>query len=327
MVFKNKPHFQRISWCCTLFLAVVCLAVYAVDLYFNIALTHRNWMHHDYAKTKVTPEHIINEYMTQITPARWSLLVWPIIYGLLIIWFIYIFYLLLCRQLCSRDNKSSVFPGIFWFLFIIVNVLNGVWLYLFMHKDMLISGIVLLVLVVMLYALNMIAFRVCWQDVGYNDSKKSNDVEQTDDNIELSHCEVVLLRILTLNAFPLYAIWCSIAACLQWAIIFQYFWLHWSDNVASVVTLAILSAMLLIFWSISLLFKRECFVWTWLPSLSLLAVFIAIVKRHSMGSMHEPGTLFAFVLLIVTGVMILLKLVTLCLCHPKYNNNPRFSPI
>jgi hypothetical protein len=264
--------------------------------------------------------------MTQITPATWVIIVWPVLYGLLIIWFIYVFYLLMCRQLCSRDNKSSLFPGLFWFLFIVVNILNAIWLYLFVHHNMLISGIILLILIVMLYVLNMMAYRVCWQEVTYN-SYNSNDVEQNEENIELSHCEVVLLRILTLNAFPLYAMWCTITACLQWTIIFQHFLFHWSDDVASIVTLAILSMVLMMYWAMSILFKREYFVWTWLPSLSLIVFFIGMIARHhSMGGLHEPGLLFGFVLLIVTGVMILIKLVTLCLCHPKYNN-PRFSRI
>jgi hypothetical protein len=265
--------------------------------------------------------------MTQLTPTMWSMIIWPILYGLIAIWFLYVFYLLMCRQLCSRDNKASLFPAMFWFLFIIANVVNGVWLYLYMHHDMLVSGIVLLVLNVILYALCLMAYRVCWHDVSYDNNRNTNDVEQ-EDNVELSHCEVVLLRILTLNAFPLYAVWCSIIACIQWTIIFKYMLFHWSDSVSSIITLAIFTGLMLILWSIAILFKREYFVWTWLPSASLIVVFIGMIhKHHSIGGIHAPGLLFAFILLIVTCVMLLIKLVTLCLCHPKNNNNPRFSKI
>jgi len=297
-------------------LALFCAITFFIDLYFNVALVERNHFYHDSYDNK-TPEAAIHKYMTQITPASWLVFVWVVIYAAFILWFLYVFYLLICRQLCSRDNKSPLFPSLFWFLFIIVNVLNAVWLSLFSHDDMIVSGIVLLILTVTLYALNIMAYRACWFDITYyNDS---NDVASYDgDIVELSRCEVTLLRILTLNGLPLYAMWCTLAATLQWAIIFQYFLFHWSDNLSCIIPLAILSVLLLMYWGMSILINREYFVWTWAPCLVLIVGFVAtIVKHHSIGGMHAPAVFFVFILLIVTSIMIMLRLVTLCLCRPK----------
>jgi len=201
----------------SLFLAVISLITFGMDLYVNYSMTRHN---HDNIEKQIT-----SEYMTQITPPNWMFMVWNVIYILLIIWYIYVFYLLLCRQLFSRRNKTPLFPGIFWLLFIIINVLNGVWMYLFTHHHMVQSGIVLIVLTAMLILLNFIAFRICWKDVVSSDGRyRSNDPEccnnDDDDIVELSSCEIGLLRSLTLNALPLYGMWCLLATCIQWTIIF-----------------------------------------------------------------------------------------------------------
>jgi hypothetical protein len=279
--------------------------------------------------TKYSPEEITNRYMTQITPSLWMFRIWGVIYGLLIIWYIYIFYLLLCRQLFSRKNKSPLFPGIFWLLFIIVNVLNAIWLYLFLNRYMTLSGIIIIILTLMLYLLNMIAYRVCWLDVASCrcNSQYDNDVESNDDIVELSTCEIILLRLLTLNGLPLYAMWCTIASCIQWAMILQYFTFHWSSNVSSIVVLSVLSLILLIYWNIDLMAKRSYFVWTWLPWFALIAGLIAILDRYnSFGSERRPGLFFAFILLVVSGFMLMMKFFSLLLCPPRYDS-PRFSRV
>lgn len=326
MVYKNsRSRFQMLSWCCSCFLALICAALFAIDLYFNIALSdHDNVKHHRYQQ--LTPSNFISQYWMPITPASWTFIVWIVLYALITLWFLFVFYLMMCRQLCSRDMKSSLFPSIFWFLFSIVHILNGVWLYLGLRQNIVISGIVLLVLTIMLYVLWMMVSRVCWQDVtAYNDS---NDVESSDDEvIELSCCEVMLLRLLTLNIFPFYAIWCTLMACLQWAIIFHYSLFHWSQNLSCIISLAVLSVFLLMYWMLSSFVKREWFTWTWLPTISVIVGCIAvIVRQHTIGGRHAPAVLFVFILMLVSIAVLVFRFVTLCLCPPKFSNH-RFSRV
>jgi len=267
------------------------------------------------------PCKVFREHMTQITPASWVFSVWLILSGIFIVWFLYVFYLLICRQSCSRDNKSPLFSGIFWFLFIMVNVLNAISSHLFINDHILISGIILLILVITLYVLSSLAARVALFDAVC----KNND--SNDDNVELSVCEIALLRMLTLNVFPLYAMWCTLMACLHWAIIFKYHLFHFSDNVSCVLALGILSVILVIHWAFELLFKRKYYVWTWLPSFALVVFFTAIIMKHrSVGGLHTPGLFFAFILLIVAGIAIIIKSCGICLCYPK-TPSPRFSRI
>jgi len=245
-----------------------------------------------------------------------------------------IFFLLL-RQLCSRSNKSPLFPGIFWFLFIIVNILNAVWIYSFYHSSMILAGVILAVLTLVLYLLNMIAFRVCWFDVysnGNNNNNNSssaadkNDVESADvDLVELSHCELMFLKLLTLNGLPLYAMWCTIATGIQWSMIFKYYLFHLSDNTACIIDLSILSVVLIMYWHAEHYHKRLYLSCTWLPYLALIVAFSGMIDRyHSIGGMHRPALLFAFILLIVTIINYFIKLLTTCMCPSKVEN-PRFS--
>jgi len=248
------------------------------------------------------------------------------LYISLIVWFLYVFYLMMCRQLCTRDMKSPLFPSIFWFLFCIVHILNAVWLYLGLRHNIVISGIVLLVLTIILYVLWMMSCRVCWIDITC--CHDPNDVESSDEDVvELSSCEITLLRFLTLNIIPFYAMWCTLTACLQWAIIFHYSLFHWTQNVSCILTLVVLSIILLMYWMLSCFIKRDWFVWTWLPTISVIVACLAVlIKRDTIGGTHAPAVLFVFVLMIVSAIVLAFRFITLCLCPPKFSD-ARFSRV
>jgi len=311
------------SYCFTLFLALVCVAVFVINLFIGQSYS---WNRYD---------NVTNKHLTQITPALWALYFWDVVYGLLIIWFTYVLFLLF-RQLCSRSNKSPLFPGMFWFLFIIINVLNAIWAYSFVHNNLILAGVIGIILCLMLYLLNWMAYRVCWFDIysygnnnnNDNNNNNKNDVESNnDDLIELSHCQISLLRFLTLNALPLYAMWCTISTAVEWASIFKYSMFHWSDNTSSIVVLTIFSLILLLFWHSEHLHKREYFVWTWLPLMGLIVALSAMIDRYgSVGGVHRPGLFFAFILLIISLVTLILKVFTTCICPPRVEN-PRFSRV
>jgi len=326
MVYKNsRSNFQLLSWCCSCLLALLCAALFVIDLYANIALSsHKEVKHHRYDQLNL--HGFMDRYLVEITPAWWTVIIWIILYALLVLWFLYVFYLMMCRQLCSRDMKSPLFPSIFWFLFCIVHILNGVWLYLTLRQNLVISGIVLLVLTILLYVLWMMVSRVCWLDVtSYNDP---NDVESCDDDVvELSSCEVMILRFLTFNIFPFYAIWCTVTACLQWSIIFHYSLFQWSQNLSCILSLAVLSVILLIYWMICSFVKRDWFIWTWLPTISVFFAGLAVLlQQHTIGGRHAPAVLFVFVLMLVSAVVLVFRFFSLCCCPPKFSNH-RFSRV
>jgi len=175
----------------------------------------------------------------------------------------------------------------------------------------------------------MMAFRICWVDVRLSSSNTYNNDDEcyNDDIVELSCCDLMMLRFLTLNGLPLYAIWCSFVACVQWAIILEYFTFHFRDTVACIITLSVLSVVLLIYWHMDLLILRKYFVYSYLPLIALVVAFSAIIVRyHSMGGRDRPGICFAFVLLIVSSFMLLLKVLSLCMCPPRCDDR-RFSQI
>lgn len=313
MGFKSKPRYQSLNWCCNLFLALLCIVTFVLNAYYNGSLVCPHMYHH-YANH--TPNNIMNEYMTQVTIGSCLYWIWGVVYALLITWFIYVFYLLMCRQLCSQDNKMPLFSGFFWFLFIIINLLSSLWLYLFVHDHILISGIILLTLMILLYALNMLACRHCI-DMESNKNNSNGDHE-------LLNCELSLLKFLTLNGIPLYAMCCALTACLQWIIIFKYFLFHFSDNISCIISLAIFTVFLMLYWIVDFCSKTSC-SHTWLSYLAIIYVFGAIITKHnSIGNVHSPGLLFSFILLILSIIMLFVKTCLVCCCYPK-SANPSFS--
>lgn len=319
MGFKNKPQYQSLGWCCDFLLATICAVVFAINVYFNGSLACPHMVHH-YANN--TPNQVMHKHMTQITLGSCLYWIWGVTYAILILWFLYVFYLLLCRQSCSRNNKTPLFSGLFWFLFIIVNLLCSVWLYLFVHNNILISGIVLLTLTVISYVLNILAYHSCSYEENENEEEESNG-----ENMGLLRCEITLLKLLTLNGLPLYSMVCTITSCLQWIIILQYNLFNFSDNLSSVISLAVLTLLLMLYWGFDLLFERKNFAWTWLPSFALIFAFGAMIaKKHSIGGKHLPGLFFVFILLIVSVIELFLKSCALCLCHGK-SRTPRFSRV
>lgn len=233
---------------------------------------------------------------------------------------IYVLFIIVPKMV-SQIDKTPLFPGIFWFLFTVVNVLNGIWIYLFVNDHMIVSGIILIVLTLILYLVTLMAYRICWLDVTSNEFDCDNDMENNDDKVLLLKWELISLRILTLNVIPLYAMWCTIATCIQWSMILRDFILHIGDDASCIVVLSILSTILLFYWFIDIFYKRKYGVYTWFTYYVLIVAFGGILARYDgIGGERRPALFFSFILLAVSGFMTLLKILSSCLCRPKFDN-------
>lgn len=267
--------------------------------------------------------YVVNTHRTQITPATWFYYSFYVIYPLLIIWYLYMFYLIVLRLLFKR-NKSTIFPGTFWILCIVSNVLDIIGNYFFGNQNYVLSSIIFTIDLLIMYLLTMIGYYVCWSEIDYENEDDCPSWRK--DRLDLHKWEIILLRLLTLNAFPLAAIMGTILTFFQWSYVLKYFALHLSDNVACIIALAILAVFLMIFWHMDSCFFRNYFVYTWLPAIGIIFSFAAVIARqHQIGGKQKPALLFAFILLIYSVIYFVLKMLLLCVRSPR--ENPRFARI
>lgn len=79
-----------LSYCLSLLFAIISLVTFGVDLYVNYATING----HNNKEFDIT-----NDHLTQITPVSVIfMIVWNVIYGILILWYLFMFYLLLCLK-------------------------------------------------------------------------------------------------------------------------------------------------------------------------------------------------------------------------------------
>lgn len=229
-----------------------------------------------------------------------------------------------------KKNRSTIFPATFWILFIIcsgLDVLGGYW---FMKNRLLFLSITSTVQAFVLYLLTIVAFFVCWSDIRDENDVDVNNIEcdrrMNNNKYGLNKCEIILLRILTLNGIPFWTMIVTILTALRWMYTFEYTF-HWGDSFSCVLGLSLLTVVLLIYWSMDTCFIGKYMVWTWTPPLALIFCFAAIIiNHHQIGNKHKPALLFTFVLLIATIFFFVVKIFSLCLRNSR-QPNPRFSRV
>jgi len=275
------------------------------------------------SKNFSSDKKFIYQHLTQITPSFWVTDIYLVAYPLLLIWFLYMFYLIGCRQFCKK-HTATTFSSEFWTLLVVFLILDSLIVY-FYTDNVVLSSVLIIIQTAMLYFLTWMAFDVCWNHISDHDDNCTENSENND-VVELNRCEIILLRILTLNVFPLFAIFNTVVLVWQWAIIVEYRIFNWSDNLTCLVMLSILAVVLIIYWHMDLLFLRNYFVWTWLPSFAVIISFIGVFQyQDQIGSKQKPALLFAFVIFIVSIVQLFLKTIFLCLCPSSRSN--KFSRV
>ncbi|XP_036366977.1 uncharacterized protein LOC115221323 isoform X3 [Octopus sinensis] len=211
-----------------------------------------------------TMSNVSNEFMTGVTPARWTFGIWGVIYFWMAAWIIYCHAAIFIKWDGDYLYKHDVFaPSIFFILYSINLILNFTWLILFDRKQIVAALFVLLALAITAVAclcIAMYAFKKGMQNIAREEFK----------------LHFWLIQLLMFNGIACYATWLTVATNLNLNIALTYAWGFNGDTVILIILLfigaAIISADMIIFE------KHTIYVIT--PYIVLVVALYGVVDEH-----------------------------------------------
>ncbi|MEE6474592.1 hypothetical protein FKM82_010435 [Ascaphus truei] len=153
--------------------------------------------------------NISNKYITEFTPSGWTFLIWNVIFAWQFIWLGYVL-----SGICRRSElgwmylKPNVFPFSFYLVWILNNVFNIGWIFLW-DREYLIPALVFLGAITLT---NYIVLFISYRTLFFH-----GDWFQRMHKVDLW-----LIRILVQNGIALYATWTTVASLLNFAVVLTY---------------------------------------------------------------------------------------------------------
>ncbi|XP_051879335.1 uncharacterized protein LOC127574388 isoform X1 [Pristis pectinata] len=153
-----------------------------------------------------TVGNISNKLSTEFTPAGWTFSIWGVIYTWQAVWLIYV-----CSGLCRSNTFTwmpSVLPCLFYMTWIINNLLNIGWLFLW-DREHTIPALIFLALVAFTnYVVLFFSYHGLYTQGPWLQKYRKVDLW--------------LVRILVQNGIAVYATWTTIATLLNFAVVLTY---------------------------------------------------------------------------------------------------------
>ncbi|XP_056669904.1 uncharacterized protein LOC103102780 [Monodelphis domestica] len=241
-----------------------------------------------------TVGNISNKYNTDLTPAGWTFLIWNVIYLWQLAWLGYAL-----SGICRRNElgwfyvKPDVLPTPFYLVWILNNILNVGWLFLWDNECL---SPALLVLTMLTGSNYMILFLACRGLYSHRTWLQSHH-----------RMDLWLFCILVQNGISLYATWTTVAILLNFAVVLIYT-VGVANQTSTTVALSILLLLLVLWFYLEnfLLDKHVRYILTVYP-----VVMVALsgnIAQHYNTTAPSGNNVFAVVLMIVTSVMFLVRL-------------------
>ncbi|XP_067887077.1 uncharacterized protein [Heterodontus francisci] len=209
MFTPDSPMAKMSPWrICLLLLALV---VYIITLVMN-ALAGKGSKSGLFLQST---GNVSNKYSTEFTPAGWTFSIWGVIYTWQAVWLVYA-----CSGLCRRNALTwmpSVLPCAFYIVWIINNLLNIGWVFLW-DREYIIPALIFLALiaftnyVVLFFSYHALHTQCPWMQ-------------------KYRKVDLWLVRILVQNGVAIYATWTTIATLLNFAVVLTY-----SGNITSLTS-------------------------------------------------------------------------------------------
>ncbi|KAK1172517.1 hypothetical protein AOXY_G5118 [Acipenser oxyrinchus oxyrinchus] len=149
------------------------------------------------------------KYETDITPSGWTFSIWGVIYSWQTLWFVYVF-----SGFCRRNTdgwmycEPAILPYGFYITWIINNIFNIIWLFLW-DREYMVAGVIILALIaftnyiVLLFSYHGLNTYFAWLNKYYK-------------------VDLWLIRILVQNGVAVYTTWTTIATLLNFAVVLTY---------------------------------------------------------------------------------------------------------
>ncbi|XP_053568053.1 uncharacterized protein LOC128657679 [Bombina bombina] len=176
------------------------------------------------------------KYNTDFTPAGWTFMIWNVIFAWQFLWFGYVL-----SGICRRSElgwlylKPNVFPASFYIVWILNNVLNIGWLFLW-DREFLIPALVFLGAIA---STNYIVLIISYRSLFLNGEwfQKTHKVD------------LWLIRILAQNGIAVYATWTTVASLLNFAVVLTYNG-NFPNSTSTTVSLSILAFEVLLWFGL-----------------------------------------------------------------------------
>ncbi|KAL3836105.1 hypothetical protein ACJMK2_021558 [Sinanodonta woodiana] len=246
--------------------------------------------------------NLSDKYYLEITPAGWTFSIWGFIYAWQALWLLYSFILIFRKTpLGPAYLYPQVLPCSFLAVYILNMFLNIGWLFLFDREIIEAALADIFMMSVTLYICLFLTYRAFDQNV----------VQLIKEG---RRYDIWFIRILVHNGLAIYATWVSIATLLNLAHTLTYRSAHdIGQNIASTISLAVLSAEILVFYISDLVFLDRYARYTVTPYLVLVVALSGCISKNYVAGARN--SIYLAVLLAVAATMTVVKLVALIYRH------------
>lgn len=212
-------------------------------------------------------------------------------------WLVYILYHSIRYSNDLKSQNTPTFGKMFYISWILSCVFNALWITLFALEELIISALVLIAISISLYVNGYVNHKY----IGLASTQDSNDDEFP--SYITSKCSIILYRILVLNGIAFYGTWCSIAQCLNIAIMFTYSFDVYVYT-SSLIALSVLTIVILAYWFLDFYYLRSWLAWTYSPYAVLLWALSAVSTNPKEGELALKGATRTWVNVLVVMVIV-----------------------
>ncbi|KAM4689398.1 uncharacterized protein O3C94_007494 [Discoglossus pictus] len=255
-----------------------------------------------------TAKNVSDKYSLEITPAGWTFSIWSVIYIWNGLWIIYVVSTIFRRNNLGRVYlQPTIHPPEFFALWILNNIINIGWLFLWDREYIVPSMIFLVLIPVTVIMMLIISYKNCYKHGEWLSKNHPVDLWCT--------------RILVHNGLATYVTWTSIASFLNFGLVLKYEEAL-TDIKASTVVLCMVFFVLL-FWFLLESFVFEKYVrhtFTIYPVAIVASVGVFSGRTHA--TTMSSNDVINIALIIVTAAACLLRFASLFLCdkiRPLYS--------
>ncbi|XP_040207164.1 uncharacterized protein LOC120937760 [Rana temporaria] len=247
--------------------------------------------------------NISNKFSTEFTPSGWTFMIWNVIFAWQFLWLGYVL-----AGLCRRSElgwmyvKPDVFPVCFYLVWILNNVLNIGWLFLW-DREFLIPALVFLGAIALTnHIVLFISYRALYLNGDWLFRQRKVDLW--------------LIRIFAQNGIAVYATWTTIACLLNFSVALTYNG-GIPNSVSTTVCLSIL-AFEVVLWFILENFVFEKYVRYTLTVYPVVIVALSgSLDKNFKNPSPDGNHIYIAVLLAVACAVFIVRLVLVIWRHFK----------
>jgi len=286
------------SRCCNALYPILSLLIFGGTLFFNYAAATGLFSNLDVGQ-------VSDIYNLEITPASWTFSIWAVIYTWQFLWLLYTLVVS-----CKYDMDSPLFGALFWVAYNLANILNAVWIVVWVNEKIWPAAVILIAATLCLIVTAYIAHKYMYVNVerrnvvvnGYggvrDDDRAPNPAAWLDN---ASKWNVSLLYGLVLNGVPFYGTWTVVASNLNFGIALCYK-AGMENQAASLLMLSILTCVILFYWFLDFYRLKVALKRTYSPYIVLVVAFCGILTNDNTSNATYAFTLTLLIVAVLAFV-------------------------